>query len=289
MSSYHFGPIPTIHEGYIFSNRLELSISGVHRPRQAGICGSQKLGAESIVLSGGYEDDEDKGDIIIYTGHGGRDLNTGKQVAHQELIRQNLALALSCQKGLPVRVIRGARQDSIYAPKEGYRYDGLYRVDNYWRERGRSGYYVWRFRLVKIRDIYSNQMIKEDRPPYGKTKRIESTIQRIIRDTELAREVKRLYDFTCQICQLQLQTNAGPYAEAAHIKPLGAPHHGPDDMSNLLCLCPNHHVLFDFGGFAILEDYDLIGIEGKLYVKSNHKIDSYFLQYHHEHFYEESW
>jgi hypothetical protein len=37
----------------------------------------------------------------------GRDPESGKQVTDQELVRNNLALALSCQKGLPVRVIRG--------------------------------------------------------------------------------------------------------------------------------------------------------------------------------------
>ena len=37
----------------------------------------------SIVLSGDYVDDEDMGDVIIYTGEGGRDPNTGRQVADQ--------------------------------------------------------------------------------------------------------------------------------------------------------------------------------------------------------------
>lgn len=32
------------------------------------------VGSFSVVLSGGYEDDEDKGDWFIYTGSGGRDL-----------------------------------------------------------------------------------------------------------------------------------------------------------------------------------------------------------------------
>ena len=36
--------------------------------------------------------------------------------------------------------------------------------------------------------------------------------------------------------------------EAAHIRPLGAPHNGPDTLDNTLCLCPNHHVPFDHSG-----------------------------------------
>jgi hypothetical protein len=52
-------------------------------------------GADSIVLSGGYEDDEDHGDEIVYTGHGGKDQKTGKQVRDQKLTIGNLALARS--------------------------------------------------------------------------------------------------------------------------------------------------------------------------------------------------
>jgi len=47
---------------------------------QAGIVGGTGSGAESIVLSGGYTDDEDHGDEIIYTGDGGRDPRTGRQI-----------------------------------------------------------------------------------------------------------------------------------------------------------------------------------------------------------------
>ncbi len=108
-----FGELEGIYEGDSFRNRLELSQSGVHRPPQAGISGSQKEGSDSIIVSGGYEDDEDYGDIIIYTGHGGRDLSSGKQVADQELVRGNLALAKSCKNGLPVRVIRGGVRSLI--------------------------------------------------------------------------------------------------------------------------------------------------------------------------------
>jgi putative restriction endonuclease len=68
---------------------------------------------------------------------------------HQRLTRGNLALAHSSIEGLPVRVIRGASLDSIYAPRSGYRYDGLYLVDDYWQEEGRSGFRVWRYMLIK--------------------------------------------------------------------------------------------------------------------------------------------
>jgi len=75
--------------------------------------------ADSIVLSGGYEDDQDLGDTIIYTGEGGRDSKTKKQVADQKFTRGNLALAVSHLRGLPVRVTSGARHRSPYSPSFG--------------------------------------------------------------------------------------------------------------------------------------------------------------------------
>jgi putative restriction endonuclease len=91
-------------------------------------------------VSGGHEDDEDHGDEIVYTGHGGKDQKAGKQVHDQKLTVGNLALARSHLEGLPVRVIRGAELDSPYAPPQGYRYDGLYAVEEHWSELGRSGF-----------------------------------------------------------------------------------------------------------------------------------------------------
>ena len=133
MTDRLFGHIPNVSEGEIFPDRMSLSKATVHRPPQAGISGAAAEGADSIVLSGGYEDDEDFGDQIIYTGHGGQDPNTRKQIADQTLTRQNMALAMSSQEGLPVRVIRGAKHKSPLSPVSGYKYGGLYRSMQIWR------------------------------------------------------------------------------------------------------------------------------------------------------------
>lgn len=143
-----FGEIKGYPEGSLFASRDELNKTGVHLQIRAGISGAAEEGAESIVLSGGYEDDDD-GDLIIYTGHGGRDQTTGKQVADQKFERGNKALASNKAFGLPVRVIRGATLESPYAPKAGYRYDGLYYVEDLWNDTGRPGYKVWRYILRK--------------------------------------------------------------------------------------------------------------------------------------------
>ena len=74
------GETEGIKAGASFESRRELHDAGIHRPLQAGIACGALAGAESIVLSGGYVDDEDYGDEIIYTGHGGRDPTSGRQV-----------------------------------------------------------------------------------------------------------------------------------------------------------------------------------------------------------------
>lgn len=145
-----FGDIDGIQEGDDFEDRKELSIAGVHRPRQAGICGGRSEGAESIVMSGGYEDDLDNGDVIIYTGHGGNIPGKATQFMDQELDRQNMALVVSCENRIPVPVVRGAKHKSQWSPPFGYRYGGLYRVFRWWEQRGKSGYKVFRFELRKL-------------------------------------------------------------------------------------------------------------------------------------------
>lgn len=281
-----FGHILSYPVGSRFETRAGLSEAGLHRPTVAGISGSEEDGADSIVLSGGYEDDQDLGDMIVYTGHGGRDQQTGRQVSDQAFARGNRALALSSLNGHPVRVIRGGGHASPYSPTEGYRYDGLFLVDDYWQETGRSGFLVWRFRLIKIPDAQgsSEVSVREESGAYSAAPRREETVSRIVRDTATARRIKALYGHRCQACGIRLETAAGPYAEAAHIRPLGAPHDGPDSGDNILCLCPNHHVLFDHGGLTIREDLSLEGEEGRLTVHPHHRLDPEHLNYRREHY-----
>jgi hypothetical protein len=57
----HLGPIPGVPVGTLWTLRLHLSSSGVHRPPVAGMAGSASGPSPSLVLSGGYEDDVDNG------------------------------------------------------------------------------------------------------------------------------------------------------------------------------------------------------------------------------------
>ena len=151
MSTPCFGEIPGVHPGAAYVDRRALAAAGVHRPLMAGICGTAHGGAESIVVNGGYVDDLDFGSELIYTGAGGNDTGTKKQIGDQSLEhRPNAALVTSELSALPVRTVRGHRGDAAFSPNAGYRYDGLFRVTEHWLETGRDGFKICRFRLVEL-------------------------------------------------------------------------------------------------------------------------------------------
>lgn len=81
-----------------------------------------------------------------------------------------------------------------------------------------------------------------DEPPT----RIDVIVRRIARDTPMVRELKWLHGNKCQCCEKVLEVNKRAYSEGHHLRPLGKPHNGPDKKNNIVILCPNCHVLFDY-------------------------------------------
>jgi E3 ubiquitin-protein ligase UHRF1 len=118
-------------------------------------------GAVSVVLSGGLKQDRDDGYEFVFSGGGG-DLKIrhrmkveGQMTEDQQLTRYNKALAITCnaplndiegakavdwRKSRPIRVCRAGNRKCThptYAPEEGIRYDGLYKIVKYWPHRGK--------------------------------------------------------------------------------------------------------------------------------------------------------
>ena len=284
--SVHFGPVKGVSIGQIFSRRRDLSDAGVHAPLQAGIWGGANDGACSIVLSGGYEDDIDDLDFILYTGHGGQE--NKKQVADQQFTVGNQGLVLSCELKLPIRVTRGDQIPN--GPDHGYRYDGLYYVHKYERVKGKSGFYVCRFHLRSQSNI---DQLEENLKPnlktsYERAPRSEVTYEKIKRIRENTKKIKMMYDYKCQVCETKLDVPSGdPISIGAHIKGVGRPFNGPDVVENMLCLCPNHHAQFDRYSFYIDPvTYEIRGLNlyenKKLLTHEKHFIDKQFLKYHFE-------
>lgn len=73
----HLGPITAEYDpirnmgvlvGDCWEDRLACRQWGAHFPHVSGIAGQSTFGAQSVVLSGGYDDDEDHGEWFLYTG-----------------------------------------------------------------------------------------------------------------------------------------------------------------------------------------------------------------------------
>jgi putative restriction endonuclease len=290
-----FGELPGQPVGTTYEDREELRKAGGHRHKMNGIAGRADEGADAIVLNGGYEDDEDRGDWVLYTGEGGNDTSTKRQIADQSLTKGNAALARSATEGIPVRVYRGPEGDPAFSPVRDYRYDGLYRVTSWWPERGRSGFRVFRYLFERddpAPPTWSAAAVPPkpvglvaSPPPAGPAPRAPVVGERIVRDTVVVRAVKRLHHSRCQVCGVAIELPFGAYAEGAHVRPLGRPHNGHDVQEDLLCLCPNDHVRFD--GLAIYVTDDLRVVEtatgrtvGRLRTARGHHVDPEHLRYH---------
>lgn len=117
--------------------------------------------------------------------------------------------------------------------------------------------------------------------------RTKSEIYRIIRDSQNSKIMKLIYSNRCQICGHRIELKNNHYSEAHHIKPLGEG--GSDHLSNMIVLCPNHHVEFDYAIMAINpETLEIIHkdtnneyIGKKVFIsKENHHIKKEYLAYH---------
>lgn len=120
-----------------------------------------------------------------------------------------------------------------------------------------------------------------DGPP---EKAVESTT-RFVRNTEKTRRIKRLYLDKCQVCGITINTPSGKYSEVHHLRPLKED--GDDNYGNMVVLCPNHHVGFDYMAIGISDDgatiIDWRGREvGQLTTTRWHAIDQKNILYHME-------
>ncbi|OIW09583.1 hypothetical protein TanjilG_28182 [Lupinus angustifolius] len=167
------GATPGIYVGDIFLFRMELCVLGLHGQIQAGIDylpGSMSSNGEpiatSVIVSGGYEDDLDDGEVIVYTGQGGQEKNSFRQASHQKLEGGNLALERSMHYGIEVRVIRGVRYEgSASSSGKVYVYDGLYKIVDCWFDVGKSGFGVFKYKLWRIegQEKMGSAILKEAR------------------------------------------------------------------------------------------------------------------------------
>ncbi|MCO5613385.1 hypothetical protein L7F22_067661 [Adiantum nelumboides] len=147
--------LPGVEVGDQFYFRMELCCIGMHGPIQGGIEYLTAKESEynipvatSIISSGGY-DATDTGEELLYTGQGGKSAQDGKSIEDQKLERGNLALENSMKHQVPVRVTRGIK-DSASPSGKIYTYDGLYKVEQCWSEKGRFGFEEYKYKLCRL-------------------------------------------------------------------------------------------------------------------------------------------
>jgi putative restriction endonuclease len=239
------GEIDGVPLGANFSTRVGLYRAGIHRDIRRSICVSSHatVGAESVLIDDRNDDVRDLGKIIYTSGVGSRHPG-GRATTDQSMSGANASLAMNVTSGQPVRVVKTR-------PK-GFEYAGLFFVDDAWTRADLSGFLTCRFRLSALPSAGDRGATV----PTPASRRL-STTYRMARDGKVATEVKSLYDSTCQICGVRLAIADGVYAEGAHIVPLGGSFAGADHISNVLCLCPNHHAMFDHGGIQVMDDLEV--------------------------------
>ncbi|ROW18196.1 hypothetical protein VPNG_00162 [Cytospora leucostoma] len=109
-----------------FANRFAALFHGAHGAPRAGVAGSIRDGAHSVVLAGAYRGlDIDQGNVIYYCASGSIENRDPLRLANTPAIRH---LRRSAATGQPVRVLRSASGGGAHAPGVGIRYDGLYQV-----------------------------------------------------------------------------------------------------------------------------------------------------------------
>lgn len=120
--------------------------------------------------------------------------------------------------------------------------------------------------------------------------RYQTVVSRHERDGEPVQSLKALYADRCQLCgDRRARPDGTGYSEVHHVRPLGAPHEGPDERANMVVVCPNHHADFDNGVLTvdpetleISHPYDR-SVDGRtLTVADGHEIDAAQLAYHDE-------
>uniref|UniRef100_A0ACD5VW07 Uncharacterized protein n=1 Tax=Avena sativa TaxID=4498 RepID=A0ACD5VW07_AVESA len=149
------GVVPGIEIGDIFYFRMELCVIGLHAPSMAGIDymtakfadGDDDSVAICIVAAGGYENEDDATDTLVYSGSGGNNKNN-EDMHDQKLERGNLALERSLSRKNVIRVVRGYKDPGCLAGKV-YIYDGLYKIQESWKERTKAGINCFKYKLLR--------------------------------------------------------------------------------------------------------------------------------------------
>ena len=88
---------------------------------------------------------------------------------------------------------------------------------------------------------------------------VEQLVRRPFRDAAFSRQVSNAYEQTCALTGLKIINGGGrAEIEAAHIRPVGDSHRGPDSIRNGMALSRTVHWMFDRGLLTLSDDYKIL-------------------------------
>lgn len=127
------------------------------------------------------------------------------------------------------------------------------------------------------------ERVRDLEPP----ERVRTEVSRTVRNTALVKQLKREYEYRCQVCGVQRKRDSDSYyAEGHHLHPLGDSPPGPDHEKNIIILCPNHHADFDYGmikvdpdTFELSHAYESLS-SPVLEVSDGHSLGVEYIEYH---------
>ena len=105
---------------------------------------------------------------------------------------------------------------------------------------------------------YSEQLIQDTQHPFSMQRDVASIqVETPVRSAGFRRAIMCIYEYTCAICELNIQAATGAsITDAAHIVPFSVSYN--DDVRNGMSLCRSHHWAFDAGLIAVSEDYRVV-------------------------------
>lgn len=262
---YSYGEIKEIHPQHLGIYRKD----NVARSILADIGGNSPYANRWVVPS----------EVLDYVGHG------SEKGTDQEWDSFNSALRRAMEQGKRIHVVERLQRD----PARYYYHGKWYVLEAREVEEPRTGRRVLRFLISASPEWSGADPVSRDAAPDSirTPNRVRTEVTRIIRDTQTSDRLKELYGYQCQVCGLTQRKGDGtPYAEAHHIRPLSEG--GPDEPQNMLVLCAQHHVDFDYGSIALDPDdctslhhrYDASLDGGELISRPDHETDESYARYH---------
>jgi putative restriction endonuclease len=112
--------------------------------------------------------------------------------------------------------------------------------------------------MIQEHPLPESNQFEEERAEFHR-RIIEQVVRRPFREAAFTRQVKSAYANKCAFTGLDMRNGGGrTEVDAAHIKPIGDGHHGPDSIRNGLALSKTVHWMFDRGLLSIDRDYKIL-------------------------------